>query len=341
MRRRPASIADFITKPRHRIHPNFQANAGFKRYYFKALSIDSKGKVNEKLGKEQALKFETEFGQYKLKRGPYANDNYWSLGASVKPPHMWWFDYGSGLLGKIGQRVTSKPCGSGAAERNWKLYKGIVTKKRNRMGELKVDTYADDAEDEMEIDQTTGTKLAFVSANLHCKKFDDYMSQPAKERVKFDATDMAFLEQLCSDAFKDDDTEKVDFNNWLEEWESSKLVKKKKEELEVRLRQKYIGIRLHDQEDADSDDDDDEGLDEVRQIVGIEFQSRKPMNVQGKWKKGYKLVTALVMDGGKLDESQKALLPYEINEVAHELITDEVNPKHTLLQKPAVSDGNE
>ena len=119
------------------------------------------------------------------------------------------------------------------------------------------------------------------------------------------------------------------------------MVKKKKEELEVRLRQKYIGIRLHDQEDADSDDDDDEGLDEVRQIVGIEFQSRKPMNVQGKWKKGYKLVTALVMDGGKLDESQKALLPYEINEVAHELITDEVNPKHTLLQKPAVSDGNE
>ena len=79
----------------------------------------------------------------------------------------------------------------------------------------------------------------------------------------------------------------------------------------------------------------------MRQIVGIEFQARKPKNVQGKWKKGYKLVTALVMDGGKLDESQKALLPYEINEVAHELTTDEVNPNRTLLQKPAVSDGAE
>ena len=79
----------------------------------------------------------------------------------------------------------------------------------------------------------------------------------------------------------------------------------------------------------------------MRQIVGIEFQARNPKNVQGKWKKGYKLVTALVMDGGKLDESQKALLPYEINEVAHELITDEVNPNRSLLQKPAVSDGAE
>ena len=77
------------------------------------------------------------------------------------------------------------------------------------------------------------------------------------------------------------------------------LIKKKNEELEARLRQNYIGIRLHDQEDADSDDSDDEGLDEVRQIVGIEFQARKPKNVQGKWKKGYKLVTALVMDGGR------------------------------------------
>ena len=103
VRRRSASIAGVITKPRHRIHPTFQVNAGFKRYYIKALSIDSKGKVNQALGKAQALKFETEFGKYKLKRGPYANDNYWDLDASVKPPHMWWLDYGSGLLGKIGQ----------------------------------------------------------------------------------------------------------------------------------------------------------------------------------------------------------------------------------------------
>ena len=43
----------------------------------------------------------------------------------------------------------------------------------------------------------------------------------------------------------------------------------------------------------------------------------------------------------KLDESQKTLLPYEINEVAHGLITDEVKPNRSLLQKPAVSDGAE
>ena len=42
----------------------------------------------------------------------------------------------------------------------------------------------------------------------------------------------------------------------------------------------------------------------MRQVVGIEFQSKRPKNFQGRWKKGYKLVTALVMDGGKLDEAQ-------------------------------------
>ena len=51
--------------------------------------------------------------------------------------------------------------------------------------------------------------------------------------------------------------------------------------------------------------------------------------------------TPPLMDGGKLDESQKALLPYEINEETWELIIDEVNPNRTLLQKPAVSDGAE
>ena len=166
------------------------------------------------------------------------------------------------------------------------------------------------------------------------------MSEPAKERIKFDATDMAFLEQLCSDAFTKDDTEKVDFNNWLGNWESKKLVKKKKEELEVRLRQKYIGIRMHHQEDADSDDSD-EGIDEVRAIIGIEFQSRKPEDCKGMWTKGYKLVTALVMDGGKLDDSTEALAPYEINDVVHELVTEDVNPTRMLLKKPAVGDGEQ
>ena len=204
-----------------------------------------------------------------------------------------------------------------------------------------MNTYADGAEDDHDIEtnQTTGTKLAFVSANLHCKQFQEHMSEATKERVEFDATDITFLEDLCSGAFKNHGKDKVDFSNWLEDWERN--VKKKNEELMVRLRAKYISVRMHDHEDGDSDDSDDEGYDEVREINGIEFQSRKPKGFQGRWAKGYKLVTALVVDGGKLDDSKEALVPYEINEEIHNLITKAVNPTRTLLKKPAVGGGEQ
>ena len=109
-----------------------------------------------------------------------------------------------------------------------------------------------------------------------------------------------------------------------------------------KLRAKYIGIRIHDHEDGDSDDSNDDGYDEVREINGIEFQGKKPKGFQGKgWKKGYKLVTAEVVDGGRLDDSKEALVPYEIKEEFHTLITAAVNPTRALLKKPAIGDAEQ
>ena len=77
----------------------------------------------------------------------------------------------------------------------------------------------------------------------------------------------------------------------------------------------------------------------MREIVGVEFQSRRPKNNSGRWAKGCKLVTGKVDEGGAADDSKDALVPYEINEQTHELITAAVNKTRALLSKPAVIGG--
>ena len=72
-------------------------------------------------------------------------------------------------------------------------------------------------------------------------------------------------------------------------------------------------------------------MDEVREAIGIEFQKKK----QGKSKKGYKVTTALVVEGGEVDDSDDMLEPYEINGILHDMITGAVNPKYKLIAKPA------
>ena len=79
-------------------------------------------------------------------------------------------------------KLTSLCCGSGAAERNWKVYKGICTKERSRLGQLKKMTFAAIVEDtNMDVDeedeeaQTSAAKLIFVKGNLHCAEYNDYV----------------------------------------------------------------------------------------------------------------------------------------------------------------------
>ena len=71
------------------------------------------------------------------------------------------------LLQKLGMKLTSLCCDSGAAER--KVYKGICTKERSRLGQLKKKTFAEivddtniDVDEEDKETQTTATKLAHL-----------------------------------------------------------------------------------------------------------------------------------------------------------------------------------
>ena len=91
-----------------------------------------------------------------------------------------------------------------------------------------------------------------------------------------------------------------------------------------------MGIRFHDCDEEESGNDDDD-VDEVRELIGIEFQKKK----QGKSKKGYKVTTALVVEGEKVDDSDDMLQPYEINGILHDMITGAVTPKYKLFAKPA------
>ena len=96
-------------------------------------------------------------------------------------------------------KLTSLCCGSGAAERNWKVYKGICTKERSRLGQLKKMTFAAivdgtnmDVDEEEEEAQTSATKLIFVKGNLHCAEYNDYVLSDAENELRsFDAYDSA------------------------------------------------------------------------------------------------------------------------------------------------------
>ena len=51
------------------------------------------------------------------------------------------------------------------------------------------------------------------------------------------------------------------------------------------------------------------------------------------------MVTGKVDKGGAVDDSKDTLVPYEINEQTHELITAAANNTRALLSKPAVVGG--
>jgi hypothetical protein len=198
-------------------------------------------------------------------------------------------------------------------------YKEIVTKKRNRAGNLKLKAYADDAEDEMDTTSTTGTKLTFVASNMHCEDFEHDEFNDGKELRKFDVGDMAFLDVqllgLAGSAESDDaeDTRK-EFVNRIEAFEDN--VKKKNDELLVKLREKYVGVRMHDVDPGESDDSQDSGYDEIRQVTNVEYQKR----VKGQ-QQGYYVHTALVKEDGKgLDTSAESGERYFINEGLHQLL---------------------
>tara|TARA_B110000196_G_scaffold174722_1_gene149857 strand:+ start:150 stop:656 length:507 start_codon:yes stop_codon:yes gene_type:complete len=79
-------------------------------------------------------------------------------------------------------------------------------------------------------------------------------------------------------------------------------VKKKNDELLVKLREKYVGVRMHDVDPGESDDSQDSGYDEIRQVTNVEYQKR----VKGQ-QQGYYVHTALVKEDGKgLDTSAES-----------------------------------
>jgi hypothetical protein len=52
---------------------------------------------------------------------------------------MWWeWHGGSGTSKEAGMTITAQLAGCGSTERHWKEFKGILTKKRNRLGHAKV-----------------------------------------------------------------------------------------------------------------------------------------------------------------------------------------------------------
>lgn len=245
---------------------------------------------------------------------------------------LWWQNNGVEVphVREVALKLTSLLDGSGDAERNWKAYKGGVSKKRSRMGEVSAEIFRAVAEDEdVDLDvlessgATTGTKLATVHGSMHCDEYNDYnLSDVAAELRNFDIKDHEAVLEIFDAAQRRSDAAdgRPVFRNYIEDWESNLVVQN--EEVETKLRAKYMGMRLHDVE-VDPNDPDN-SYDEKRLINNIIWKpSRK--------EKGFYVSTALIKDNGRADLSEDKKDTNIISESLHAVVTPIMNPGFSFV----------
>jgi hypothetical protein len=226
----------------------------------------------------------------------------------------------------VGTRVTGTVAGADIAETNWKLYKSFNTKARNRLGKVSNEAFTADP-DEVDVDQTTGTKLAYVASNLHAENFDDYcMSDAAKGLVAFTADDEAHLAKIFGGIFDDNEpvTNAKYFKAYIEQWERD--TNKKNDTLNAKLRDKYKGMLLRDCPEEDPADLEEAEEEYFGKIIEIEYKKKK----DGGYSKGYYIQTAQILDDGSNDNTEDALRLYPIDASLAGLILPRDNPSFTF-----------
>jgi len=307
------------------------AMAAFRRVAELQLGIDrATGEYDEKLVNEKMPRFMDQFARYQAKLGQLSKAYVW---ASLGEMHAcsWYQQYCGEFpeLQFVGTMVTGCVAGADMAETNWKLYKSINTKARNRLGKVQSNAFTADDGD---FDQTTGTKLAYVAANLHVGAYDDYCeSDTRKTLAAFTISDEAELIKLFGPIVSGNVLQlgTTYYKNFLEEWE--KDTKKKNDNLYARLRDKYLKMILREApEDADDDesDDDDGPAPELYHgiVIEIEFKKKK----DGAYQKGYYVKTAHILTDGGTEATLMGTRIYPVNESLVGLILAEDNPLYTF-----------
>ena len=195
----------------------------------------------------------------------------------VQPAHVFFETQCSTApeFAEVAQHLTTKPCGSGAAERDHKDTKTIWTKTRNRMEAEKVE------------------KLKFRYSALRMRK-DCYNADeinPKEEIGKYcepeDLIDPLDALAPRVDGMVEDIQENV-FNLFQEDWEGLCVEEKNDPGNRFRLSQKYCGIYMRDTSDAN----EDAPYDDYRVVVDLEWSTFRVRDYANK--KGWVLVCELI-----------------------------------------------
>jgi hypothetical protein len=182
-------------------------------------------------------------------------------------------------------RILGQVIGSAAAERDWKDYKWVCSKIRNRLGNDKVHKH--------------------ITVNSCLRLQDKQLSGWEMELAKFtEADEMLKLDEGIVRAAND--VVLIDFKNFQEACEHAAMTTKNAANTRV-LKDKYLHMYFHDA---------DEDIDELRRIVDIEWKKR-----QGRMPAQHVAVTQLVRRDGEPDlNDPDTMEPYFFNEELYVMI---------------------
>jgi len=86
---------------------------------------------------ETLLEAKTEMQYVRTKTGLFAGPEKVSTALKMPQNMFWEWCGGGGISKEIGMKLCAQPSGCGSTERHWKGFKGILSKKRNRLGHQK------------------------------------------------------------------------------------------------------------------------------------------------------------------------------------------------------------
>jgi hypothetical protein len=157
---------------------------------------------------ETLLEAKTEMQCIRTKTGLFAGPEKASSALQMPPNMFWEWCGGGGISKEIGMKLCAQPSGCGSTERHWKGFKGILSKKRNRLGHQKAGKL-------MEIKCDINRELQ----ELHG------MERPARyvSDRELIALDLGVSPDVVVPAPQANVAAAVQFRNWKEAWESDAM----------------------------------------------------------------------------------------------------------------------
>ena len=271
------------------------------------LSATFSGEILEQKHREAVIGFQTYIGQQDVFAAssvfPRRNED--GIVDELFPmmAYKFWQTYGAvcGPAQEVCVKLCAQVCSATSAERDYKAYKNVVTKKRSGLGRTRGDGVP------------TAPMLLNVHANLHVAEIHE-TDNSAQERAlrSFNISDEVEWAQTFRTGGLD--TRALSpFKNYVEDWED---INAKDDATRFKLQDKYVGMKLKDVEPG--------VYLEWREVVSIVWVNRQ----------GWHVCSKQVDETGAGEACEDTNQSYVINTTLHDLIAMGNNPNRTMVPDP-------